>query len=629
MRKLDRSRLSQPALVGRGHLGHACFEPDVTRLEADAQPLPASSRSRRTPWTTAERKPYARPSAILAIAAALAFGLSVPAGAQAVEFQVDRTDDLNFVFPGATGCVASTPNDCTLRGALDRSDRASGVDLVSIPAGTYVRDPTLPTLEILNSVTIAGAGARSTIIEGADTPSEGPALNFTVQAGQVSANTSAIRDVTITKGTNLSGGGVASSGAGIKSTGTNLFLDRVTVSGNVATGAMNPGTGAGIAFDTAGRTLTIDSSTIAGNRAVSGGVGARGAGIEVSGGSASIRSSTIAGNVADGNGTVAQGGGLAAVDGAGVTLDRVTVAGNVAEDVGATQAVANANLLREGTATISATRSIVADGIAPPGSNSQNCVTPITSQGMNVEDRGQCGFNPPADRLGVPVGLGTLADNGGPTNTRAITQSSPAFDFAGDCVVGDQRGFGIGFADCDSGAFELQPGAAGGPGAPGGLGGGAGAPAGAGPVASGTPADISPASVTDYGLSQTRFAAAGNGASVKAAAQKKPKVGTTVRYTLSEAATLRFTVERIKGGRKVAGKCRKPTTRTKAKPKCDLPLKGSFTHKGATGKNSFKFTGRLNRKPLPPGNYQLVASARDSAGNPSAPQRTRFKIVKR
>ena len=74
-----------------------------------------------------------------------------------------------------------------------------------------------------------------------------------VQVGQVTPNTSAIRDVTITKGTNIRGGGGAGSGAGIMSEGTNLFLDRVTVSGNEAIGAMPPASGGGIGFLTAGR----------------------------------------------------------------------------------------------------------------------------------------------------------------------------------------------------------------------------------------------------------------------------------------------------------------------------------------------------------------------------------------
>ncbi len=119
---------------------------------------------------------------------------------------------------------------------------------------------------------------------------------------------------------------------------------------------------------------------------------------------------------------------------------------------------------REAGSTITATRSIIADGLAPTGSNSQNCAVPITSQGFNVEDRDQCGLGA-GDRRNANAGLGPLANNGGTTDTRSITATSAAFDFAGDCLMGDQRGFARAFGACDSGAFELQtipPGAGGG-----------------------------------------------------------------------------------------------------------------------------------------------------------------------
>ncbi len=75
--------------------------------------------------------------------------------------------------------------------------------------------------------------------------------------------------------------------------------------------------------------------------------------------------------------------------------------------------------------------------------------------------------------------------------------------------------------------------------------------------------------------------------------------------------------------------CKKPTRKNRTKPKCDLLLKGSFTDAGEGGVNAFKFTGRLNGKALKPGNYRLVASALDAAGNSTLPQRTKFTIVER
>ena len=112
---------------------------------------------------------------------------------------------------------------------------------------------------------------------------------------------------------------------------------------------------------------------------------------------------------------------------------------------------------------------------------------------------------------------------------------------------------------------------------------------------------IAPA-LTRLGLSRSRFAAAGRGGSIAA------KVGTTVRYRLSEPATVTFRVRR-KGARK--------------------PLKGSFAHKGKAGANTLRFTGRLRRKKLKRGSYVLSATSKDAAGNAAKVKRLRFRIVKR
>jgi hypothetical protein len=86
-------------------------------------------------------------------------------------------------------------------------------------------------------------------------------------------------------------------------------------------------------------------------------------------------------------------------------------------------------------------------------------------------------------------------------------------------------------------------------------------------------------------------------------------VGTQVSYTLSEAATARFRVQRLKRGRYVT-------------------LHGGFAHTGNAGANSFKFTGRLPGRKLMPARYRLVEVAVDAGGNKSATKRVRFRIVR-
>jgi hypothetical protein len=60
-----------------------------------------------------------------------------------------------------------------------------------------------------------------------------------------------------------------------------------------------------------------------------------------------------------------------------------------------------------------------------------------------------------------------------------------------------------------------------------------------------------------------------------------------------------------------------------------VTLSGSFTHRGTTGKNRFRFSGRLRGRKLPPGRYRLRAVATDPAGNKSSTKRRAFRIVRR
>jgi hypothetical protein len=57
-------------------------------------------------------------------------------------------------------------------------------------------------------------------------------------------------------------------------------------------------------------------------------------------------------------------------------------------------------------------------------------------------------------------------------------------------------------------------------------------------------------------------------------------------------------------------------------------LRGSFTRTGEAGLNAVRFTGRLRRRTLAPGRYELELVARDATGNRSTPSRTRFRITR-
>jgi hypothetical protein len=100
--------------------------------------------------------------------------------------------------------------------------------------------------------------------------------------------------------------------------------------------------------------------------------------------------------------------------------------------------------------------------------------------------------------------------------------------------------------------------------------------------------------------------------------------GAAVTYALSAAAAVQFSVERKLVGRKSGKKCVKETKANKGKKKCPLfkPVKGEFSHSGATGQNVFRFSGRVGGKALKPGAYRLTGRAGSSS------KTANFKVIK-
>jgi virginiamycin B lyase len=130
-------------------------------------------------------------------------------------------------------------------------------------------------------------------------------------------------------------------------------------------------------------------------------------------------------------------------------------------------------------------------------------------------------------------------------------------------------------------------------------------------------------SVQSLSVSPRSFKAAKKGPSIAA------KVGAKVTYRLSMAASTKFTVQRETAGRKKGKKCVKETRRNRKGKKCKLykAVRGSFTHSGKAGTNTFKFTGRVGGKSLKPGRYQLTAVA-TAGSNKSTLKKASFKIVR-
>ena len=85
-----------------------------------------------------------------------------------------------------------------------------------------------------------------------------------------------------------------------------------------------------------------------------------------------------------------------------------------------------------------------------------------------MDSDGTCGFSDTGELAGAYPLLGPLQDNGGPSQTHALLQGSPAIDAGNPATPGsggsaceaiDQRGVSRPQgAACDIGAFELDPG---------------------------------------------------------------------------------------------------------------------------------------------------------------------------
>jgi PKD repeat protein len=130
---------------------------------------------------------------------------------------------------------------------------------------------------------------------------------------------------------------------------------------------------------------------------------------------------------------------------------------------------------------------------------------------------------------------------------------------------------------------------------------------------------VATVTVTDAsGLSATKTVAVGATAGPVAAVSALKLVpvkfraakGTSVRFTLNIAAPVRFTVDSPAAGRKVKGKCVKPTKKNAKAKKCTrrVRVKGSFKRNGVAGANQFHWNGRLGGKKLKAGSYRLIAT---------------------
>jgi CSLREA domain-containing protein len=315
----------------------------------------------------------------------------------------------------ADGNDGECANDCTLREAIALADSNNG-QWVSVRPGVYrvTLGPLVLQNDIVFGVSFAGnnsSGARSTVID-----ARGAGRVFEVASGFAAV----IAGVTVTGGNAPTGGGAFVANGAQLSIYDAIFKDNVAAARGG--GAANAGN------------LTVFNSTFTGNRAASGGAIAGEAST-----STFVFTSTLSGNSAS-----AAGGAVAASG--SFFLQRATIAGNTAPSGG--------GVFDEGGAVQSFWGSLLA------GNTGGACAGTLTSRSQwssNLSDDATCAFETGQGTVADPQ-IGGLTNNGGPTDTHALRQGSPAINGVdgGFCVAGtpDQR-HGTAQDACDIGAYEF------------------------------------------------------------------------------------------------------------------------------------------------------------------------------
>ncbi len=257
------------------------------------------------------------------------------------------------------------------------------------------------------------------------------------------------------------GGGIFNAGNGT------VTLTNTTLSGNFAMSSLLPGSGGGI-FNASTGTDSLINTTLSDNAAT--GSQGLGGGIANAAGTVTLTNSTLSGNSGTGGGSGKGGGAYNAGNGT-VTLSNSTVTRN---SVSGSIQSEGGGIFSEGTGTVNSRNSLIA-------SNSSTMLAPdvrgtFNSQGHNLvgDGTGGLGFTGTGDQVGttgspIDAMLAPLADNGGPTQTHALSPGSLAINTGDNCVAQspgclttplttDQRGAGFarsGGGRVDIGAFEV------------------------------------------------------------------------------------------------------------------------------------------------------------------------------
>jgi hypothetical protein len=383
------------------------------------------------------------------------------------------------------------PGICVLRDAITAANTktatngcvaGTGSDTINFSvAGTITLASTLPQITD-PSLTINGPASPGITISG-DNRVE---VMTIATGGKVAVNNVTISDGLTTS--RLHGGG------GIDNNGL-LTVNKSTFSGNKSSYIV-----AGAIFNNAGATLTVTDGTFANNENAVANTGGTPGGTVIiisstfsrntdsavyNDGEMTLTNSTFSGNIAGGgagggvlnlkllnvtnctfsnNNGGSYGGGIA--NGGVLTITNSTFSDNSVTSIG----VGGGAIYSDGGGSSASVKGsiLAANGV-------DNCLGTLTDAGYNISDDASCGFAKTGsanngDLVNPLLSTAGLADNGGPTETIALQDGSPAIDAIplAHCtdqaappnpIITDQRLFrrpDPGEANCDIGAYEFQ-----------------------------------------------------------------------------------------------------------------------------------------------------------------------------
>ena len=376
-----------------------------------------------------------------------------------------------------------TDSQCSLREAIINANRdnqagstdcaaGSGIDTIVFDLGSSATITLGRQLDITDAerLTING-GAADITVSGNDKVR----VFQVVEGARLTLN-----KLTVSDGLANDSSPFNNRGGGVENSGGNLTITKSTFSGNSSVSANGTGAGGAVATQSIGDkggTVIVKNSTFSGNSA-----DGSGGGIYILVATATVSNSTFSGNSAP------AGGGMFNSNFSTLTVTNSTFSGNSASNNGGGISNFGTTLTIE-SSTFAANSAFFGDSIFNSSAASSatlrntilasataNCAVPpgepITDGGYNIDTGTSCGFsaaNNSKPSTDPKLDSSGLQDNGGPTQTIALQEGSPAIDQGNSFGLNrDQRGrsrpqdfAAIGNATggdgSDIGAFEVQP----------------------------------------------------------------------------------------------------------------------------------------------------------------------------